>query len=990
MATFTFGRDIDIHWNGYDIQGPAGTVFSIPDQLYEEFDGDIAPVEPTLVWVDTNEFQTLQDSVVTSTIVGSAFITTASLTSGTQISIVSQTAADGHVLTADGAGGVAFEAAPGGAGALSAVIGTSPMSVLTSSGTATVSIDQSAITGAAAATNAQVVRFLVKNTTGTTIPKGSAVYVSGATGDNALISLASATSEVSSSKTLGITAEAIDTDAFGYVIEAGYLTDIDTSATTAGAAVWLGNTPGSLVFVSPPAEPSHAVYLGVVVRVQSNNGSILVKVQNGYELDELHDVFVGGVSTALPLVYSSTSSGWVAQALTSVGIADNAVVAAKIAASAVGSAAIATGSINSTHIGANAVVAGDIAANAVTSGNIAAGAVGSAALADNAVVSSKINAAAVGITKIDSGSATSGQVLTANGSSGVSFTTLASGGASLSSYSATVNNTISNLSSYLNSVNSKIQTQMAVAYDPNNHEIYVSGSTSSTTDIGASTMVYKINAANGSVLASASIAMSASTTNREGVVSIAFGSSKLCLLTNSSVNTVAPTSRWLILNSSLSTLATGNIHSAAQTARNQSVVMSAYSRPSVRYDKNANHFVIHHVSATSGTIYDNLYRLVNASTYTTGYYAFPQTISIGASTVTVATSYTSESDGNLSNLVYVPSLSRWVAWHSYATAGAPNTPNVQVISFSQSTTTTAVLSIAGRQIGMSTNTVSMTNHDGGKALLLDDAGTTLYGASSAQAIKIYISDISANINTNSSAGVTIRNGSFGVAGDSSGKTNCYLHYAKNGSEEWLAYPHDVTSNVIGIKAGAIWSDVDSALIQEDPSKNYYRYTNAVSTNTTTDKIHIKDTAALWTDAVNTIFDIGVNAGTTYVVAGAYNTTSTGQFTVRVAKLADYSKGIFQFHSTSDPLTSIQQASYTNSDASTKVESYYPTIGLNGTQLENSVLTGTYWNPVYGSNTAVTTYIMEPGSSMTYYVGSAVTTSLLDTTNTTTVKVFKTR
>jgi hypothetical protein len=239
------------------------------------------------------------------------------------------------------------------------VVGTSPISA---SGTTaiTVTIDQAAITGATAATNAQVVRFYVKNTTGTTIPKGSAVYVSGATGDNALISLASATSDPTSSKTLGITAESIANDAFGYVIEAGYLTNIDTSATTAGAAVWLGNTPGSLVFVTPPAEPSHSVYLGVVVRVQAINGSILVKVQNGYELDELHDVFVGGVSTALPLVYNSTSSGWVAQALTSVGIADNAVVAAKINAGAVGSAAISAGAVNTSAIDSGAAANGTV------------------------------------------------------------------------------------------------------------------------------------------------------------------------------------------------------------------------------------------------------------------------------------------------------------------------------------------------------------------------------------------------------------------------------------------------------------------------------------------------------------------------------------------------------------------------------------------------------------------------------------------------------
>jgi hypothetical protein len=241
--------------------------------------------------------------------------------------------------------------------------------------------------------------------------------VSGATGDNALISLASATSESTSSKTLGITAESIATDAFGYVIEAGYLTDIDTSATTAGAAVWLGNTPGSIVFVTPPAEPSHAVYLGVVVRVQSNNGSILVKVQNGYELDELHDVFVGGVSTALPLVYNSTSSAWVAQALTSVGIADNAVVAAKIDAGAVTSAKIADDAVVTSKIIDSAVTSSKLADGSVVAAKISAGAVGSAAIASGAVNTSAIN----------SGAATTSQVLTANGSGGASFQTVSAG-----------------------------------------------------------------------------------------------------------------------------------------------------------------------------------------------------------------------------------------------------------------------------------------------------------------------------------------------------------------------------------------------------------------------------------------------------------------------------------------------------------------------------------------------------------------------------------
>lgn len=351
MATFTFGRTVDIHWNGFEVVGPAGTVFSIPDQLYEEFNGDILPVEPTLTWIDTNEFLTLSNSVSVTTLEGTIPISITTTTSGRNVSISSSTNPAGYNLVADGTGGVIFQAASTGALTsivgvapmstiisgntasvilnasyqtagtyVNAVIGTSPASVLTASGTSTVSIDQAAITGATAATNAQVVRFYVKNTTGSTIAAGKAVYVSGATGDNALISLASATSDPTSSKTLGITAESIANDAFGYVVESGYLAGIDTSSTSAGAAVWLGDTPGSIVFVNPPAKPSHMVYLGVVARVQVNNGSILVKVQNGYELNELHDVNAGSPSDGQALIWQASTSQWVNQTLSSGGL----------------------------------------------------------------------------------------------------------------------------------------------------------------------------------------------------------------------------------------------------------------------------------------------------------------------------------------------------------------------------------------------------------------------------------------------------------------------------------------------------------------------------------------------------------------------------------------------------------------------------------------------------------------------------------------------
>jgi len=388
LATFTFGRDVNIHWNGFDVEGSAGTVFSIPDQLYEEFEGDFRPVEPSLTWIDTNEFQTLENNVSVSSLSATFPIALATSSTGKTISISSSTSPNGYLLAADGSGGVIFT--PASTSGLTSVVGVSPISAVVSGGTVsvsldasyqtagtyvtsvvgtspisatgttaiTVTIDQAALT-AGAATTSEALRTYVKNTTGSTITKGQAVYITGADGTNALIGLASASADPTSSKTLGIAANTMTNNAFGYVIENGQLSNIDTSAATAGSSIWLGATPGSLVFNTPPAEPDHAVYLGVVTKANPSTGEILVKVQNGYELDELHDVFVGGVSTALPLVYNSTSSGWVAQALTSVGIADNAVVAAKIDAGAVGTAKLTSGAA-----AANTVLTADGSGNA--------------------------------------------------------------------------------------------------------------------------------------------------------------------------------------------------------------------------------------------------------------------------------------------------------------------------------------------------------------------------------------------------------------------------------------------------------------------------------------------------------------------------------------------------------------------------------------------------------------------------------------------------
>jgi hypothetical protein len=153
--------------------------------------------------------------------------------------------------------------------------------------------------------NTSDILIYVKNVTGTSIPKGKVVRINGATGDNALISTASWDSDGVSANTLGILNETIADNAFGYVMTEGKLIGIDTSTFTAGQLLFLGPT-GSIIG-SEPIPPYHAVRLGQALRIQSNNGSMYIRIDNGYELDELHNVLIISGSDGDLLVASGSN-----------------------------------------------------------------------------------------------------------------------------------------------------------------------------------------------------------------------------------------------------------------------------------------------------------------------------------------------------------------------------------------------------------------------------------------------------------------------------------------------------------------------------------------------------------------------------------------------------------------------------------------------------------------------------------------------------------
>jgi len=152
----------------------------------------------------------------------------------------------------------------------------------------------------------------VRNQTGSEIPAGSAVYIVGGSGasDHVNVVLALADNDEHSSKTFGITSLAIPDNSIGPVTLEGLIEGIDTSLWDNGDTLWLSPTvPGGIQNTIPPT-PAHAVFLGYAVRIQQNNGSIFVKIQNGPELSELHDVLITNVQNNQSITWDSTNSYW--------------------------------------------------------------------------------------------------------------------------------------------------------------------------------------------------------------------------------------------------------------------------------------------------------------------------------------------------------------------------------------------------------------------------------------------------------------------------------------------------------------------------------------------------------------------------------------------------------------------------------------------------------------------------------------------------------
>jgi hypothetical protein len=146
----------------------------------------------------------------------------------------------------------------------------------------------------------------VKNASNTTpITKGSPVMFAGASGDTVEVAPAVSDGTFSNEYLVGVAAETIAEEGFGFVLHTGFLQGIKTnySGWALGTLLYVDpDTPGAFTNAEPEAPAWHKP-IAAVTFVNASAGRILVRTSTGEKLGDLHDVYINGLQENDVLAY---------------------------------------------------------------------------------------------------------------------------------------------------------------------------------------------------------------------------------------------------------------------------------------------------------------------------------------------------------------------------------------------------------------------------------------------------------------------------------------------------------------------------------------------------------------------------------------------------------------------------------------------------------------------------------------------------------------
>jgi hypothetical protein len=156
----------------------------------------------------------------------------------------------------------------------------------------------------------QEIHYRVKNSTGATIPNGAVVSAAGTDGASGhiLIQKFIADGSIPPRFLLGVATEDIPNGTLGYVTHFGRV-DFDTSGFTSGAVLYPSATTAGAFTETPPTSPDYEMPIAYAIN-SKNNGQIFVRIQTGYNIDELYDVQIGSPVNGDFLRYVSADGRW--------------------------------------------------------------------------------------------------------------------------------------------------------------------------------------------------------------------------------------------------------------------------------------------------------------------------------------------------------------------------------------------------------------------------------------------------------------------------------------------------------------------------------------------------------------------------------------------------------------------------------------------------------------------------------------------------------
>lgn len=163
--------------------------------------------------------------------------------------------------------------------------------------------------------------FRVRNATGTTIGKGTALYASGVESSGRIqVTPYVADGTVREVRFMGLAAESIADGVNGFVQHFGHVRDLDTRGTSS-TAISVGDetwAAGDILYVHPTVPgkltnvaPRHAVVVALLIVRHQTTGWLFVRSSSGGHIGDIHDIVLTSPTDGQFLRYDSASTSWV-------------------------------------------------------------------------------------------------------------------------------------------------------------------------------------------------------------------------------------------------------------------------------------------------------------------------------------------------------------------------------------------------------------------------------------------------------------------------------------------------------------------------------------------------------------------------------------------------------------------------------------------------------------------------------------------------------